>query len=156
MTFHELFSTFNERLGVNTDPNDDGVYTFEIDTLTFTVFDLSQADQVAFAGDLGEIPSGQETEGLYRLLLEAQYLFRETQGAAFAIDPETGHLTLCRTLPLNALNKDIFFAQAEHFVNCLETWSEIIRNYRSAVPGKIPGGELPIETAFPGTGMILV
>lgn len=156
MMFHELIQVFNERLGINTDLDADGVYTFEIDTLTFTIFDLSQQDQVAFTGDLGEIPSGQEMEGLYRLLLEAQYLFRETQGSAFAIDPETEHITLCRTFPLQSLDKESFFALAEQFVNTLERWATIVRNYRSVAPEKTAEPLLRPEEAIFGGDMLLV
>lgn len=156
MMFHELIQVFNERLGINTDPDDDGIYNFAIDKLTFTIFDLSQQNQVAFTGDLGEIPSGQEMEGLYRLLLESQYLFRDTQGASFSINPETEHITLCRTFPLQSLDKESFFAAAEQFVNTLEKWSEITRNYRSGAPEKIPAAAIPIGNNFPGGDMIFV
>lgn len=157
MMFHELLEVFNERLGINTDIDDDGVYNFDIDKLRFTIFDLSQHDQVAFTGDLGEIPSGQEMEGLYRLLLESQYLFRDTQGATFSINPETQRITLCRTLPLQALDKDSFFSAAEQFVNSLEKWSEITQNYRSVAPEKAPAAEIPLgNNLFGGDHMMLV
>ena len=132
MMFHELIQAFGTRLNLAIESDANGVYSFDIDHLHFTIHDLSPQDQVAFTGDLGLPPTGQTLEGLYRLLLESQYLFQETHGATFSIHPDTKHITLCRVLPLMSLDADSFFAAVEQFVNTLEAWAEIIRNYRSA------------------------
>lgn len=132
MMFHELIQSFGARLNLPIESDADGVYSFDIDHLHFAIHDLSTQDVVAFTGDLGLPPSGQDVSGLYTLLMEAQYLFQETHGATFSIHPETKHITLCRVHPLVALDADTFFTSVEQFVNTLEAWSEIIRNYRSA------------------------
>lgn len=129
--FHDLLQIFNNRLGLDTTPDKDGIYNFDIDNLNFTIFDLSENNLVAFTGDLGEPPSDQTLEGLYSLLLSSQYLFCKTQGATFSLHPDTGHIILCQALPLSALTPETFFNAAEQFVNTLEEWSKIIKDYRS-------------------------
>lgn len=131
MTFSELMSDFGTRLGIPLEPDADGVYGFDVEGMTFAIHDLPENAQAVFTGDLGQ-PPPENPEGLYRLVLEAQYLFQETQGSTLSLNPETGRFTLCRTLPLLALDPDTFFAAAEQFINTLEAWSKIIRNYRAA------------------------
>lgn len=132
MTFSDLITDFAARLGMTIEPDADGVYSFDGEGITFTIHDLSPVGQVALTGDVG-LPPPEKPEKLYKLVLEAQYLFQETQGATMSLNPETGRFTLCRTLPLDALTPDAFFALAEQFVNTLEAWAQIIQNYRPAV-----------------------
>lgn len=129
MVFHELIQSFGTRLNLPIVSDADGVYSFDIDRLHFAIHDLSSQDAVAFTGDLGFPPDEQQLSGLYGLLMEAQYLFQETHGATFSIHPETKHITLCRVQPLVALDAETFFTSVEQFVNTLEAWTEIIRNY---------------------------
>lgn len=133
MTFSELIADFGARLNMEIESDADGIYTFDVEGMTFTIHDLASLDQVAFTGDLGQPPPENPT-GLYRLVLEGQYLFQETQGATISINPETGNFTFCRSLELNATNADTFFATAEQFINVLEAWQKIIQNYRAADP----------------------
>jgi hypothetical protein len=68
-------------------------------------------------------------EGLFRLMLEAQHCFRDTEGAVFSIDIERDRLTLNRMLASAELDDETFFNEVEHFVNQLEAWTRIIRDY---------------------------
>lgn len=132
MTFPELITDFASRLGMTLESTPDGVYTFDVEGMAFAIHDLSTVDAVAFTGDLGQ-PPPENPEGLYRLALEAQYLFQNTQGATLSINPENGNFTLCRTLGLTALDVESFFVAAEQFVNTLEVWGKIVQNYRAIV-----------------------
>ena len=124
----ELINAFCERLGIQSEANTEGVYAFEVDTLEFAVHDLSEQRRVALVGDLGIIPKGHP-EGIFRLMLEAQHCFRETEGAIFSIDGERDRLTLNRLLPSAELDDETFFNEVERFVNQLEAWAHIIRDY---------------------------
>jgi hypothetical protein len=62
-------------------------------------------------------------------MLEAQHCFRETEGAVFSIDRERDRLTLNRMLACAALDDEAFFNEVERFVNQLEAWTNIIRDY---------------------------
>ena len=68
-------------------------------------------------------------EGLFRLMLEAQHYFRDTEGAVFSIDRERERLTLNRMLASAELDDETFFNEVERFVNQLEAWTRIIRDY---------------------------
>ena len=124
----ELINAFCERLGIKSEANAEGVYAFEVDALEFAVHDLSEQRRVALVGDLGLIPE-KHPEGLFRLMLEAQHCFRETEGAIFSIDRERDRLTLNRLLSSPELDNETFFNEVERFVNQLEAWARIIRDY---------------------------
>jgi hypothetical protein len=124
----ELINAFCERLGIKSEANAEGVYAFEVDALEFAIHDLSEQRRVALVGDLGMIPE-KHPEGLFRLMLEAQHCFRETEGAIFSIDGERDRLTLNRLLSSAELDDETFFNEVERFVNQLEAWTRIIRDY---------------------------
>ena len=123
-----LIKAFCERLGIKSEANAEGVYAFEVDAFEFAVYDLSEQRRVALVGDLGAVPS-VNPEGLFRLMLEAQHCFRDTEGAVFSIDRERDRLTLNRMLASAELDDETFFNEVEHFVNQLEAWTRIIRDY---------------------------
>ena len=123
-----LIKAFCERLGIQSEANAEGVYAFEVDALEFAVHDLSEQRRVALVGDLGMIPE-KHPEGLFRLMLEAQHCFRETEGSVFSIDGERNRLTLNRLLSSAELDDETFFNEVERFVNQLEAWTRIIRDY---------------------------
>ena len=123
-----LIKAFCERLGIQSEANTEGVYAFEVDAFEFAVHDLSEQRRVALVGDLGAVPS-VNSEGLFRLMLEAQHCFRETEGAVFSIDRERDRLTLNRMLFCAELDDETFFNEVERFVNQLEAWAHIIRDY---------------------------
>lgn len=124
----ELINAFCERLGIQSEANAEGIYAFEVDAFEFAVHDLSEQRRVALVGDLGMIPE-KHSEGLFRLMLEAQHCFRETEGAIFSIDGERDRLTLNRLLSSAELDDETFFNEVERFVNQLEAWAHIIRDY---------------------------
>ena len=123
-----LINAFCERLGIQSEANDEGIYAFEVDAFEFAIHDLSEQRRVALVGDLGAMPE-VNLEGLFRLMLEAQHCFRETEGAVFSIDRERDRLTLNRMLACAELDDEAFFNEVERFVNQLEAWTSIIRDY---------------------------
>ena len=142
MDVKEIIKAFCERLGIQSEANAEGVYAFEVDTFEFAIHDLSERGRIALVGDLGMVPS-ENPAGLFRLMLEAQHCFRETEGATFSIDGERDCLSLCRTMPCAELDNETFFNEVEHFVNQLEAWTRILRDYN----GQKEVPEMP-ETAL--------
>jgi hypothetical protein len=132
MDVKTLIKAFCERLGIQSEANAEGIYAFEVDAFEFAVHDLSEQRRVALVGDLGAVPS-VNPEGLFRLMLEAQHCFRDTEGAIFSIDGERDRLTLNRLLSSAELDEETFFSEVERFVNQLEAWVHIIRDYNGQI-----------------------
>ena len=129
MDSFSLIEMFGERLGLMLERNPDGVYRFEIDGRAFSIHDIAECGRIVFFGDLGHsLPEYREK--LCVALLEAQHLLKNTAGAAFSLDPETGNFSICKVLVPAVLDSDGFFAEAEGFVNVLHAWADIIRNFR--------------------------
>jgi hypothetical protein len=147
MDVNALIKAFCERLGIKSEANAEGIYAFEVDTFKFAVHDLSEQRRVALVGDLGLIPE-THPERLFRLMLEAQHCFRATEGAVFSIDGERDRLTLSRLLTCAELDDETFFNEVERFVNQMEAWTRIIRDYNGrAVEAKRQQNE--VETPAP-------
>ena len=130
MDTQELISRFGEKIGISLSL-EDGACAFEADGSLITVNDLPEIGAIALSGDLGE-PPPERLEALYRTLLEANHLFRETAGATISLDPDAGRFALCKSLPAALLDQDSFFGEVERFVNAVESWSRLIRDFRSA------------------------
>ena len=123
-----VVEAFCERLGIESGADTEGVYSFSSDAGEFAIHDLEEEGLLLLTGDLGPVPP-DNAEGLFRLMLEAQHNFRETAGATFSIDGERDCLALSRAVPCAALDEEALFREAERFVNLLEAWTHIIRNY---------------------------
>ncbi len=142
MDASEIIGTLGAKLGIELEFDDENVCSLEADGMIVTIHNLREIDTIAITGDLGE-PPPWNLENLYRSMLEANYLFKDTSGATISFNPETGRFALCRALPCTALDGESFFAAVERFVSTLEIWARIIRDYRSSAPKddgeKIPG-----------------
>lgn len=131
----ELIKDLGERLGIELDPDADGVSAFEADGLLISLHDLPELNAIAIIGDLGT-PPPERLEGLYAALLEANHLFRDTGGATISRAPETGHLALCRAIQLIGLSPDGFYDSVERFVSAAQVWANVIHDYREAPPSE--------------------
>ncbi len=153
----ELITALGEKLGIELVPDEDGACAFEADGLAVTVNSLPELDAVALSGDLGD-PPPVGLENLYKAMLEAQHLFRDTHGATISRDPETGRFALCRSLSCKALDPDSFFTETEQFVNTLEFWAKIIRDYRGAMDSlpEAPAADAASEHVFGNTSFMSV
>ena len=123
-----IVKAFCERLGIEAGADTEGVYSFSVDDVEFAIHDLSEEELVLLTGDLSPVPPN-DVEGLFRLMLEAQHNFQGTAGAMFSIDSERDCFVLSRVIPYVALDEDMLFSEVERFVNHLEAWTHIIRNY---------------------------
>ena len=127
----ELLKDLGDRLGVPFEPDADGTCAFTADGLAVSIHDLPELGAIALVGDLGA-PPPERLEGLYKALLEANHLFRDTGGATISRNPDDGRLSLCRALPLGALSPDGFYDAVERFVSAAQVWAQVVRDYRAA------------------------
>ncbi len=145
MDASEIIKAFGAKLGIVLEFDADNVCSFEADGLSMTIHNLREINMIVITGDLGD-PPPWDLEELYRAMLEANYLFKDTSGATLSFNPESGRFALCRALPCRALDGDSFFLETERFVSTLEMWARIIRDYRGGT-AKDEGEKFPI----PGT-----
>ena len=133
METSELIKDLGERLGVEFEPDANGVCAFEADGLVISILDLPELGAIALIGDLGN-PPPEHLERLYATLLEANHLFRDTGGATISRDPETGRFALCRAVQRGMLSPEGFYDTVERFVSAAQVWANVIRDYRDVPP----------------------
>ena len=153
METSELVKSLGEKMGVEL-ALEDGAAAFEADGMTVAVVDLPELGSVAIAGDIGE-PPPERLEALYRTMLEAQHLFRGTFGATISLDPETGRFALNKAIALATVDADSFAGEVERFVNTLETFAKIVREFRAVPPeaaSAAPLDDAAASAASPGFG----
>ena len=93
----------------------------------------------------GNIVLKQDQSGIEK----ANYFHRGTGGATFALNPDTGALTLITSERLDALGEEAFFAFVEKFVNTLAVWNGISDGSRpSAELSAEPQDDAPDAPAF--------
>ena len=130
METSELIEALGRKMGVALTFKD-GATAFEADGMTVAVNDLPELGAVALTGDIGA-PPPERLESLYRTVLEAQHLFRGTNGATISLDPGTGHFALNRAIPLATADAESFAVEVERFINTQETFAKIVRDFRAA------------------------
>ncbi len=99
---------------------DDIVVNLELHKETESLFIYSNI------GDLSE----KKSEEFYEMLLEANFLFKDTDGAAIGVDTETGIISLCYRMPAGTINDESLETAVENFLHLTERWKEKIREFQ--------------------------
>lgn len=152
MEFKELLEDFSTRMGggLTLTPDESGTVALVVDEMPVTLQHLEGLDQLALIGEIGEPPPADHLERLYRAMLAANHLFAGTGGATISVDTESGKAMLCRVMELKLIDGESFATVLEGFLNTLETWRQIVGEFRGAVengetkpedePPLVPGG----------------
>ena len=127
----EIIKKFGKKIGIDIAPSDEGVYMFEVDQMLVTFHVMPELDTIVLTGDIGE-PPPEKLENLYKTMLQAQYLFQNTYGATISLNPETNRFVLCKALSCKILDDDSFFGETEQFINTLDVWVKLVKNFRDA------------------------
>ena len=135
MRFEEHIEALGRQIGVDLAANEEGACTLSVDDMSVTLQDIPEAQSVGFWGEIGE-PPPQGLEKLLSAMLEANHLFRGTGGATISRDTSTGRFFLCRVLDLRSLDDEAFSSALERFVNTLEAWIRLVKDYRESVPSE--------------------
>ncbi len=133
MESSELIKKFGKKIGIDLSPNDDNSYTLEVDEMLLSLHILPEIDTIILVGDIGE-PPPEHLENLYKTMLESQHLFNGTGGATISLNAENNHFSLCKALSCKILDGDSLYEEAEHFVNTLEVWAKLVKDYRDVAP----------------------
>lgn len=140
MRFEEHIEALGREIGVELGVNNDGACVLSVDDMTVTLQNLPEFESVGFWGEIGE-PPPQQLEKLLSVMLEANHMFKGTGGATISRDSETGRFYLCRLLDLRSLDAAAFNGALERFVNTLEAWIALVRDFRDVVPTVLPKDE---------------
>ncbi len=150
MTFSDFVAALSKELGTDIETEGDScaVSAGASDGSSVTVLlqGFDERGAVLATADLGA-PPPERLERLFRALLEANDLFRDTGGATLSLDPSTGHVRLQRFDAFDAL-AEVGPAKAfVAFADFAAAWAEIIRDFRD-VPEDADGkGETPSPPA---------
>lgn len=131
MEFKELIADFAARVGVteSVEVDDENRCAFEIDGMGVIAQGLDEVGVVSLLAFIAP-PPPERLERLYRRLLEANHLYRETFGATLSVDPESGLVCLVKHLPAATLDGEGFFREAGLFTNAIEHWKTVVENFR--------------------------
>ena len=133
MRFEEQIEALGSKIGVPLQVDDEGSCVLSVDDMTVTLQSIPESEAAGFWGEIGE-PPPQGLEKLLSAMLEANHMFRGTGGATISRDSETGSFFLCRILDLRSLDADAFSMALERFVNTLEAWIGLVKDYREVAP----------------------
>jgi len=128
MEFSEIFDNFAKRVGADFALDEDGTCRLGIDDMEIVVHLLPELDSVVMYGDVGDLPP-EGLQDFYAAALKANWMFGGTSGSTIAINPETNRVVLNRYDPVKSLDDESFAATVEKFVNMLETWRTLARDF---------------------------
>lgn len=100
------------------------------------ILEFPEEGRVLLYAALGPEPVEGKAE-FYRLLMRAMYLFKDTLGCTFSLDPETDFICLQRSDFLDRLTPDSFYTLFEGFCNLVDNWNEMLNDFRPALEAAV-------------------
>jgi len=139
MTFNELVAALSKEIGSEIEIENDtcAVRTGadEGSSVTILIQGFDERGALLMTADLGQ-PPPERLEWLYRTILEANDLFRDTCGATLSVNPETGNVRLQRFDLYDVLMEAGPFKALTLFASVANGWAKLVRDYRDAPPGE--------------------
>ena len=139
MTFIELIATLSKELGGEIEIENDtcAVRTGEDarDAVTILLQGFDERRALLMTANLGQ-PPPEQLERLYRTILEANDLFRDTCGATLSVNPATGNVRLQRFDQYDVLSEVGISRALRLFADVATAWARIVRDYREEPPQK--------------------
>ena len=135
MTFNELVAALSKEVGseIETDGDTCAVRTGTDESLSVTILiqGFDERGALLMTADLGQ-PPPERLELLYRTILEANDLFRDTCGATLSVNPATGNVRLQRFDPYDVLMEAGPFKALTLFASVAVEWAKLVCDYRDA------------------------
>ena len=137
MTFADIVAALSKEFGIEIEIEEDTcamrAEATDGSSVTILIQGLEDKGAVLMTADLG-LPPPERLERLYRVLLEANDLFRNTAGATLSINPDTGNVRLQRYDTFGTLEETgpstVFLA----FADSAAVWRQLIADFRDAPP----------------------
>ena len=144
MKLEELIRNFAANAGLEKVEATDGIWKFSADGNVFGVTQDDAGESVFLFGDI-RLSDPEKKDALVKSAMEANYFHRGTGGATFALNPDTGALTLFESKRLEGLGEEAFYAFIERFVNALATWNGISGQAQASDAAPEPQPDEPAE-----------
>ena len=139
MTFAELVAALSKDVGEEIEIENDtcAVRTGEVarDAVTILLQGFDERRALLMTANLGQ-PPPERLERLYRTILEANDLFRDTCGATLSVNPAAGNVRLQRFDPYEVLSEVGLSRALRLFADVATAWARIVRDYREEPPQK--------------------
>lgn len=135
MTFTELVAVLSKEVGGEIEIENDtcAVRTGgdENTAITVLIQGFNERSALLMTADLGQ-PPPEHLERLYRTILEANDLFKDTCGATLSVIPQTGNVRLQRFDLYDVLMEVGPLKALTLFASVAVEWAKLVRDYRDA------------------------
>jgi hypothetical protein len=122
--FSDLLHNFGKTIGLpDLAPDETGYCCLMFDENVVNIEFDEATEQVFLYSNVGDLPK-EGREGLYEMLLEANYFFRGTRGATLSVDTGSDRVVAAYQVPLGALGNSQFESTVENFVHVTESWKK--------------------------------
>ena len=129
MEYRKLVGDFAAGLGVtDLSFDEDGVARLSADDMVVSFMEVPERRALLIWSEVATPPPENLTR-LYRLLLDAMFMGRATQGATFSCENDT--IYLHRMDPLVDLDPDSLSRTVEEFLNLVEKWRDVIGSFHA-------------------------
>lgn len=133
---NSLLSQFGQRIGLPDLALDDSGYCcIGFDDVFVNV--ETSGDRLCLYAWIGTLDEAARTRHASDLL-DANFLFKGTQGATLGVDQESGDALLALQLPASTLTVDTLEASVENFVNTVERWQKRLTEEGSTTSAASP------------------
>lgn len=146
MAFADIIDLLSKELGIAIEIEEDtcAIRAGAADGVSVVILlrDIDRRGAVLMEADLG-VPPPEGREVLYRTLLEANDLFRDTGGATLSLDPVRGRVRLQRVEPADALAYGGVGRAFAAFADTAAAWRSLVASYRGAQTDRDDGESVP-------------
>ena len=135
MEFKELIAGFAAKYGIEGLDGADGFAVLSVDGIGVELLCDKQTHSLFACVEIGHPPP--DADGAFgRMMLQANFLLRATEGATLCQNPETGAYALVRPFPLALADVEALAAGLESLANQAEDWRKALAGLKHAEAAK--------------------
>ncbi len=128
-TMSTLLSSFGEIIGIpGLKFDEDNYCSLLFDDICINLEVDETTRHLYISSPLGPIPENAD-QAFFEMLLEANYFFRQTGGAALGMNREANVIQLIYQIPMTGLDLPLFNRIMENLVGIAETWMTKIKDH---------------------------
>ena len=145
MDFDKFIQSLGQKLNLEIEA-EGGVCGLDIDGVSVMLHEAG--DLVLFMAEIGVPPPEDGLEALYRVALQANWLYGGTAGSTLTINPETGSIWLEKYTWLDRIDPDKSLDMVDRFADVAKTWREFVSEYKADLSSGSDGTEAHETGAF--------